>query len=159
MKPNVKPLIDDYAAVHLRNKVYEAQDAREECDKISKELNGYSTWSCIHERKFAGRALDDVVEDVKRTVADLEKKKRQYERAERAAYLELGEQILKLVPPPPFSDSPLDIPVECYLTNGDCYLFLNFIDFLAARKLMPELTLHEAKKLLLDFDCDMGACD
>lgn len=124
MRPNVRPLIDDDAAVHLRNQVYEAQDAHKEF-----------------------LSTDDEAE------------REEIARKERHAWLNIEEKILRLVPPPAFEDSPLDVPTDYVLSNADCYLLLNFIDFLTARKLMPEITLSEAKKLLLDFDCDMGACD
>ena len=147
-----KPLIDDIEAVKLRNIVYKAQDARKEYDKVRKELGGYSTWACVQEKKFAGRSLDDVVADVKRTVADLEQKKRQYENAEHAAYLEVSKKIIALVPPPPFEDSDENEVPQIRLNNGDCYLLLNFIEFLCKRGLMKEPTFSDAKKLILDFD-------
>jgi len=147
-----KPLIDDVEAVKLRNKVYEAQDARNEYGKVSKELEGYSTWNCALNRKFAGRALDDVVADVKKTVADLEQRKRQCKHAEHNACSELIEKIINLVPPPPFEDSDENEVPEIRLDNGDCYMLLNFIEFLCKRNLMQEPTFSDAKKLIFDFD-------
>lgn len=147
-----KPLIDDVAAVQLRNKAYEAWDARKKYDKASKELEGYSTWDCVRDKKFAGCNLDDVVADVKQTVADLEQRKRQCKHAEHNACSELIEKIINLVPPPPFEDSDEDeVPERC-LDNGDCYMLLNFIEFLCNRGLMKEPTFSDAKKLILDFD-------
>lgn len=151
-----KPLIDDIEAVKLRNIVYKAWDARKECDKVNQEINGYPTWICIRGKKFS--LDDDDVADVKRTVADLEQKKRQYENAEHAAYLELSKKIIDLVPPPPFEDSgENEVPERC-LDNGDCYLLLNFVEFLCKRGLMKEPTFSDAKKLILDFD-KFGADD
>ena len=124
MKPNVRPLIDDVAAVELRNYAYEADDAWE---KFSKERDEYN--------------------------------QEQFRQEERHAFFKMKRKILSLVPPPPFDDSPLDVPTDYVLSNADCYLLLNFIDFLTTRKLMPEITLSEAKKLLVDYDCNMGACD
>lgn len=147
-----KPLIDDVAAVQLRNKAYKAWDAHKKYGEVSKELEGYSTWDCIRNKKFAGRNLDDVVADVKQTVADLEQRKRQCKHAEHNAYSELIEKIINLVPPPPFEDSDEgEVPERC-LDNGDCYLLINFIDFLCKRNLMQEPTFSDAKKLILDFD-------
>ena len=147
-----KPLIDDVAAVQLRNKAYKAWDAHKKYGEVSKELEGYSTWDCIRNKKFAGRNLDDVVANVKRTVADLEQKKRQYENAERTAYQDLGKKIISLVPPPSFEDSDENEVPQIRLDNGDCYMLLNFIDFLCKRGLMKEPTFSDAKKLILDFD-------
>ena len=128
-----RPFIDDDAAVFLRNKVYEMEEA--------------------HDHYLEAQS---VVCDTGEDNFKLKKLAEQFRQKECSARFAICNKILKLVPAPPFEDSDPDEVPQYVLSNGDCYLLYSFADFLHKRGLMKALTLSEAKQIIFDFDNDEG---
>lgn len=145
MRLNAKPLIDDVAATYLRNKVYEAQDAQTKLDDINKHVND------LELLLFEVTSKTD--KQIYSEIDSLSTEKKYCIKVKHRALEDICTKILKLVPAPVFEDSNPDVVPDKFLGNGDCYMLMNFVEFLCKRGLMDEQpTFTETKQLIFDFD-------